>query len=219
MAEEGIEGAGPGSAAAAKHYREADENELLAALKQEASRVGAAGLGNGGWSAAGPGRQEHGDGPRLELSARWPLTVVRTVSYKQDTGGQDPPRNSPASLAAGAFGKYASAVAAERGTSPRAVMGAAARMRAADALPGEEAIAQRLAEEASAAFEAEAGSHAGVASKMQSAADKFARMVALDKAPAEAVQAEPQRGPAREVVKQQAAQQHPSEAGAGEGAA
>ncbi len=53
----------PAEAHAAAAIREADERELLSALKAEAA--------------------------------------LRASSYKQDTGGQDPPRNSPPSLAAG----------------------------------------------------------------------------------------------------------------------
>ncbi|GLC36789.1 hypothetical protein PLESTB_000782800 [Pleodorina starrii] len=158
---------------AARCYRAAAEDEMLAALKHE--------------------------------------TVVRTISYKEDTGGQDPPRNSPPSLAAGAFGKYASAVAAERHMSPVAVMGSVGVPDSRDALPSEEELAQRLAQEAEAAYTAAktAGGgmvgRSGVASKLQSAADKFARMVALDKAPAEAAVAAPQPDAARRVVAKEAA--------------
>ncbi|PNH00901.1 hypothetical protein TSOC_004926 [Tetrabaena socialis] len=118
-------------------------------------------------------------------------TVVRTSSYREDAGC-DPPRNSPPSLAAGAFGKYASAVAAERHLAPLAVMGAVDVPNARDALPSEEELAQRLAEQAEAAASAERSANGGVvarggvAAKLQSAAVKFARMVAMDKAPTEA---------------------------------
>ncbi|PNW72781.1 hypothetical protein CHLRE_15g642000v5 [Chlamydomonas reinhardtii] len=112
---------------------------------------------------------------------------ARTISYHSDTGGHDPPRNSPPSLASGAFGKYAAAVAANRHMSPLAVMSGVKVPAAQDALPGEEEVAARLASEAAAAYEAEKAAgggavpRAGVASKLQSAADKYARMVAMDK--------------------------------------
>ncbi|KAG2428078.1 hypothetical protein HYH02_014469 [Chlamydomonas schloesseri] len=147
------QGAGGDSEPLAEHaaasYRQADEDEMLAALKAEARS--------------------------------------RTISYHSDTGGHDPPRNSPPSLASGAFGKYAAAVAANRHMSPLAVMSGVKVPAPRDALPGEEEVAARLAAEAAAAYEAEkaAGGGAvprsGVASKLQSAADKFARMVAMDK--------------------------------------
>ncbi|EFJ43369.1 hypothetical protein VOLCADRAFT_96457 [Volvox carteri f. nagariensis] len=161
------EGAGP-EERAARSYRAAAEDELLAALKHE--------------------------------------TIVRTISYKEDTGGQDPPRNSPPSLAAGAFGKYASAIAAERHLSPVAVMGSVGVPDSRDALPSEEELAQRLAQQAEAAYSAERASggglvgRSGIASKLQSAADKFARMVALDKAPTDSGAADPHPDFARQVV-------------------
>ncbi|KXZ48349.1 hypothetical protein GPECTOR_28g756 [Gonium pectorale] len=151
------------------------------------------------------------------LSALKHETVVRTASYKEDTGGMDAPRNSAPSLAAGAFGKYASAVAAERGMSPVALMGRVGVPDARDALPSEEEVAQRLQEEAEAAYTAERSASGGhvprscVASKLQSAADKFARMVALDKAPAEASTAAPQPESAQQMAEKAPAEQHQQE--------
>ncbi len=56
-------------------------------------------------------------------------------------------RPIPLSPPSGAFGKYASAIAAQRHVSPVAVMGSVDPPDSRDALPGEEELAARLSEE------------------------------------------------------------------------
>lgn len=100
-------------------------------------------------------------------------------SYMEDTGSHEIRKGTAPALASGAFGKLASAVAQETGDTPTRVMKS---VKPSQDTHSEEAMDSTLSREAREELDRERTEHDGnvtrhsVATRLQSAADKFHQM-------------------------------------------